>query len=266
MEEPDGGFVRQPVGRFEWERIIRRAIIKPPSIKFLGLMMATYASADGSRVRPGQARLAAVMGTSISTVERGQRTMEQEGFLEMVTKGHSAGRGRSGGYASEYRLTIPSDLLERVPMLDPDEKHPSPMTGESDSHPSPMTEEYSPEPSRHSRESERSDDVRANKAMAKPLAKPLAKDASAETPVNPEESPVTGAETPVNFPESPVTHDGPPHHYHHNKDHNKKDQSGFLALSDACAKTQDTAADIEAERNRQLTALQNLIDSQKEAS
>lgn len=249
MDEPAGGFVRHPVGRFEWERIIRRAIITPPSVKFLGLMMATYASADGSRVRPGQARLAAVMGTSISTVERGQRTMEKEGFLEMVVKGHSAGRGRNAGYASEYRLTIPSDLLDRVPMLDPDEKHPSPMTDESEHHPAPVTGK-----------SERSEDVRAN-TMPKPLPKPLA--TGTESPVNPEETPVTGAETPVNSEESPVTHDGPPHHYHHNNDHNK-DQSGFLTLSDAHALEPSPA--IESERNRQLAALQALIDSQKEAS
>ncbi|QHK19383.1 hypothetical protein GU243_06095 [Pseudarthrobacter psychrotolerans] len=209
--------------------------------QILGLMMATYASADGSRVRPGQARLAAVMGTSISTVERGQRTMEQEGFLEMVAKGHSSGRGRSSGYASEYRLTIPSDLLDRVAMLDPDEKHPSSTPGESGNDPAPMTGEYPPEPSRHSR-------------------------GSKESPVKQDETPVTGAEIPVNLAESPVTHDGPPQHKHHHKDQNKKDQSGFLTLSDASAKSPDTSAGIEAERNRQLTALQSLIDSQKEAS
>ena len=259
MEEPAGGFTRHPMGRFEWERILRRAIITPPSVKFLGLMMATYANADGSRVRPGQARLAAVMGTSISTVERGQRTMEKEGFLEMVSKGHSSGRGRSAGYASEYRLTVPSDLLERVPMLDPDEKHPSPMTGESDIHPAPVTGEYPLEGSRDSREFDGSEDVRAN-TMPKPLSKPLAK--GAETPVNPEETPVTGAEIPVNLQETPVTHDGPPDHYHQLKDQNKKHQSGFLTLSDA----HEQAPDLESERNRQLNALQALIDSQKEAS
>ncbi|MCT9624260.1 hypothetical protein HWD94_03865 [Pseudarthrobacter equi] len=241
MDEPAGGFVRHPVGRFEWERIIRRAIITPPSVKFLGLMMATYASADGSRVRPGQARLAAVMGTSISTVERGQRTMEKEGFLEMVFKGHSAGRGRNAGYASEYRLTIPSDLLDRVPMLDPDEKHPSPMTDDSAIHPAPVTGESG--------------------SLAKGLAKGFAKDGG-ETPVNPEETPVTGAEIPVNSTETPVTHDGPPQHKHHNKNHNTKDQSGFLTLSNA----HEQAPDLESERNRQLTALRSLIDSQKEAS
>jgi hypothetical protein len=182
-------FTHEPLGRFEWERLMRRAIIKPHSVKLLGLLMATYANSDGTRIRPGQRRLANVMGTSISTVERGQRVLESLGFVEMTYKGHSAGRGRSGGYASEYRLTVPSDLLDRIPMLDPDENYPAQMTGNSDSHPAPMTCE------------------------------------SEETPVTGEEIPVTHAETPVNPAESPVAHDGPPHHYHHYKDHNKEHQS-----------------------------------------
>lgn len=135
MNDKSPDFTREPLGRFEWERLIRRAILKPPSVKLLGLVMATYASRDGTQVRPGQKRLANVMGTSVSTVERGQRALEAYGFIEMTYKGHSAGRGRSGGYASEYRLTIPSDLLERIPMLDPDESHPAPMTGDSQIHP-----------------------------------------------------------------------------------------------------------------------------------
>jgi len=162
--------------------------------------MATYANSDGTRVRPGQKRLANVMGTSISTVERGQRALEAIGFIEMTYKGHSAGRGRSGGFASEYRLTIPSDILERIPMLDPDENHPAPLTGE-----------YPPEASRECRESQ-------------------------ETPVNPKESPVSGAETPVNLAETPVTHDGPPDHYHHIKDHYINHQPNFVALGDAQAR------------------------------
>ncbi|MHA7284834.1 helix-turn-helix domain-containing protein [Arthrobacter sp. MDT3-44] len=185
-ERPD--FIALPTGRFEWERIVRRLIVKPPSIKMVGLLMATYANKDGSSVRPGQARLAAVMGASISTVDRGQRELERLGFLELVRRGHSLGRGSQRGYASEYRLTLPSDLIERIPMLDPDEKHPAPVTGDSDKHPAPMTGEYT------------------------------------ETHVTGEEIPVTGEETHVMGAEIPVTHDGPPLHDHYN-DQNKKHQS-----------------------------------------
>jgi hypothetical protein len=189
------------------------------------------------------------MGTSISTVERGQRALEALGFLEMTYKGHSAGRGRSGGYASEYRLTIPSDILERIPMLDPEENHPAPMTGDSSKDPAPVTGDSASvdprEDSRHPRESE-------------------------ETPVNPEETPVTGAETPVNLDESPVTHDGPPDHYHHIKDHYINHQPASVTLGDARAS--DSAAlvgnlSFDEERAKQMLGLQKLIDAeQKEAS
>jgi hypothetical protein len=227
---------------------MRRAIIKPPSVKLLGLVMATYANADGSRVRPGQRRLANVMGTSISTVERGQRMLEALGFIEMTYKGHSAGRGKSGGYASEYRLTIPSDLLDRIPMLDPDESHPAEMTGISQSHPSPMTGDSvvpdTREGSRHSRESQ-------------------------ETPVNPEQTPVTGAETPVNSTESPVTHDGPPDHYHQIKDQYINHQPALVTLSDAYARNSKDLAGgnpLENERRRQLAALEERIAAGRKAS
>ena len=226
MNDNHPDFSLEPLGRFEWERLVRRALIKPPSIKLLGLVMATYANSDGTRVRPGQKRLANVMGTSISTVERGQRALEALGFIEMTYKGHSAGRGRAGGYASEYRLTIPSDILERVPMLDPDESHPAPMTGDSDIHPAPVTADFQ------------------------------------ETPVNPEEIPVTGAETPVNSTESPVTHDGPPDHYHHIKDHNKNHQPMSVTLGDARASEKHGLvgnSSFEDERSKQLRLMEQRV-------
>src|SRR5437879_1725471 len=42
----------QPCGRFEWERILRRAVM-PLRVKFLAFVLASYADADGSNVRPG---------------------------------------------------------------------------------------------------------------------------------------------------------------------------------------------------------------------
>ncbi|MDI3211694.1 helix-turn-helix domain-containing protein [Arthrobacter sp. AL12] len=236
MNESHPDFTREPQGRFEWERLVRRAVIKPPSVKLLGLVMATYANSDGTRVRPGQKRLANVMGTSISTVERGQRALEAIGFIEMTYKGHSAGRGRSGGYASEYRLTIPSDLLERIPMLDPDENHPAPVTGDSTKDPAPVTGDMGC-----------SEDVRANN--------------STDIPVNPKESPVTSAETPVNLEEIPVTQDGPPDHYHHIKDHYINHQPASVTLGDARASGFQELAEspsIEDERSRQLAGLEKL--------
>jgi hypothetical protein len=199
MEDPAGEFTRKPTGRFEWERILRRAVIKPPSVKLLGLVMGTYANADGSNVRPGRERLAAVMGASMSVVDRGQKSLEELGFLDKVYKGHGAGRGRSGGFASEFQLTVPSDLLDRIPMLDPDEKQLSPLTSGQPSQASPLTT-----------------------GNAEPL-------------VNPAEPLVRIPEPLVNLSKPLSTSDTPPDHYHHNKDHYTKHQSASVTLSDAHA-------------------------------
>lgn len=199
--DQDRDFTREPIGRFEWERILRRIQVSVPSVKLVGFVMATYASADGTNVRPGQRRLAAVLGTSEMTVRRGQSELEATGMLEMVFKGHSLGRGQSGGYASEYRLTVPSDLLERVPMLDPDEGNDrTPMNADSPKEQTPMSGE------------------------------------SEEIPDMGEEIPDTHEERPDIQPEIPDTHVPPPQHSHHNKDHNINHQSLSVAEADAQAR------------------------------
>ncbi|BCW62466.1 helix-turn-helix domain-containing protein [Arthrobacter sp. StoSoilB22] len=206
--DQDRDFTREPIGRFEWERILRRIQVSSPSVKLVGFTMATYADADGCRVRPGQSRLAAVLGTSISTVRRGQSELEELGMLDMVAKGRSYGRGHQGSFASEYRLTVPSDLLESVPMLDPDEQNNmAPMHGSS----------------------------KKNRAPVQP--------SSSELPVISAELPVTGEELPVISAELPVTHEHPPQHSHHNKDHNKEQQSVIVAKADAQAREQPEEID-----------------------
>lgn len=104
----------KPLDRFEWERIIRRLEI-PGSVKYLALMLATYADPDGSRVHPGVERLALVMGVTDRTVKRSLSSLRDFGLLEKVRHGN-----RHAGLADEYRLTIPVGLPE-LSMLDPDE-------------------------------------------------------------------------------------------------------------------------------------------------
>lgn len=199
--DQDRDFTREPTGRFEWERILRRVRVSVPSVKLVGFAMATYANADGTKIRPGQKRLAAVLGTSEMTVRRGQTELETIGMLEMVFKGHSQGRGQAGGYASEYRLTLPSDLLDRVPMLDPEEvNHRTPVNSDSTKDRTPMSAE------------------------------------SEETPDMGEEIPDTHEETPDIWSESPDTHVPPPDHSHHNKNHNIKHHSITVAQADAQAR------------------------------
>jgi hypothetical protein len=86
-------------------------------VKYLALMLATYADPDGSRVRPGLPVLAAVTGYEERTVRRHLRRLTDDFGLVQQT---ARGGGRKGqGRASTYRLTIPVDLLERVTLLAP---------------------------------------------------------------------------------------------------------------------------------------------------
>lgn len=107
----------RPIGRFEWERLVRR-IVMPKEDKFLALMMATWADLDGTRVRPGTRWLMNATGDSERTVRRHITLLtKQWGLIELVSRG--GGRGGQGR-ASEWRLTIPVDLLERHTLLGPD--------------------------------------------------------------------------------------------------------------------------------------------------
>jgi hypothetical protein len=108
--------VLMPIGRFEWERLVRR-IVMPPQHKLVALLLATWADADGSRVRPGLELLAAAIGRSERTAANALRSLCRDwGLLEQMTRG--GGRGRSGR-AADYRLTIPTDLLDRHVLLGP---------------------------------------------------------------------------------------------------------------------------------------------------
>lgn len=104
----------QPIGRFDWERIVRRVQI-PSGVKFLALMMATYADPDGSRVHPGVERLARVMGVSEPTVKRSLAVLRSYGLIVLVKQGN-----RWANQADDYQLAVPSNLLD-LPMLDPNE-------------------------------------------------------------------------------------------------------------------------------------------------
>lgn len=109
----------QPADRFEWERILRRCLI-PLELKGLASLMSQYGNADGTEVRPGMPRLVAVCGKPERTLRRMIDEILRLGLMERVT--HGGGRT---GKAAKYRLTVPSDLLERVPMLEPDETTPA---------------------------------------------------------------------------------------------------------------------------------------------
>lgn len=111
-----------PTGRFEWERIVRRAILPEP-VKYLAFVLGSYADPNGSRVRPGNEVLAAVTGKGIRTVRRLLADLIDLGLIELVARG--GGRGRVGR-ASVYQLTLPTDLLDRVELLSPGDRSSNP--------------------------------------------------------------------------------------------------------------------------------------------
>jgi len=139
-EEPD----RYACGRFEWERIVRR-IRMPKPVKLLAFVLSTYADADGSRVRPGQDALAAVTDDTDRNVRRLLKVLKDD--LRLIEQ-TSRGGGRGGSKRTTvYRLTLPTDLLDRVELLSPvDEPTDSPdaqMSGQTS--PQPVDNPVSPD-------------------------------------------------------------------------------------------------------------------------
>lgn len=122
-----------PIGRFDWERIIRRIHAKPsPSCapgrvhmpwdaRSLLLLYATYGAADGTRIFPGDKRIITIIGKSSTTIRRWRDTPVRLGLLTLAQHGGGSGQYRR---ANEYRLTVPDDLLDRFCLLDPDTEEP----------------------------------------------------------------------------------------------------------------------------------------------
>lgn len=104
--------------RFDWERAVKRCRIGP-DLKLTALILATWADQRGRNVRPGVPRLAAVLECSEITARRRLDRLTRLGLIERVSRG-----GGPRKRAATYRLTLPSDLLDMLPMLAPDERTP----------------------------------------------------------------------------------------------------------------------------------------------
>jgi hypothetical protein len=117
----------------------------PPSVKCVAFALATYANQDGSSIFPGNERLTAVTCQGDKTVRRALDWLRSGYLIDRVREGSRGGRR---GLADEYRLTIPSDLLTRHVLLDPNET-PVTATGGRQEHRSlsprtPVTEDGTP--------------------------------------------------------------------------------------------------------------------------
>jgi hypothetical protein len=96
------------MGKFEWERVIKKCTFNQSATKLIALLLATYASEDGSSVRPGRERLIATSGLGARHVSTQLGKLEDLGLVDKVHNGSSY--GRRGGLASVYQLTAPEEL------------------------------------------------------------------------------------------------------------------------------------------------------------
>lgn len=235
------------IGRFEWERIIKKCAFNQMSTKLVALLLATYASEDGSRIYPGRERLAAGAGISTKQVSRALVKLEELGLVFKLHNGSSIGKR---GLASVYRLTAPEKLFDQY-QEDREELvqlvHEAAYTFHT----------------------------------AKNLGTPMSHGSSdLGTPVSPASSPDQGTygadlgtfetdqgtyETHQGTPMSPhhvsLTKDLPPSNFH---------QSNFAAASPSVTRARPsmdngsfTGPAMEDERRRQMEALQKLIDGEK---
>lgn len=101
--------------RYEWEGTVRRLAL-PRGVKLVAATMAQYASPDGSGVRPGRERVAEETGYSLKQVDRHLKTLRDVGLLKRVRLGSMNGRRK---LADEYRLVIPTDILDHVDLVRP---------------------------------------------------------------------------------------------------------------------------------------------------
>lgn len=113
--EPPAGLIA--VGPHEWMRVWVR-VVAPPSVKLVGAMAAHFADyGDGSDIRPGNTVLAAICGgMSNKTVITALAQIRDWGLIWRYIEGSKQGRRK---LSDVYRLTIPVDALDRIPMLDP---------------------------------------------------------------------------------------------------------------------------------------------------
>ncbi|GLH97373.1 hypothetical protein [Phytohabitans aurantiacus] len=83
------------------------------TIKAVAARCAAYADADGTRVRPGLARLAVDLELHFGSVKRAVQHLARLGLLRLVRP------GARPGHADEYRLALPVDLLDRIDVWTP---------------------------------------------------------------------------------------------------------------------------------------------------
>lgn len=234
------------MGRFEWERVIKKCTFKQNSTKLVALLLATYASEDGTSVRPGRERLSTVAGLSAKHVSTQLGKLEDLGLVLKLHNGSSY--GRRGGLASVYRLTAPSELYQ-IHMDDPSEleqvqieKVYEFLTGEQGNSSSPVSQEQG-NPSSHVSKPKSQEHVNSESEQGNSGTEHVNSDAEHVNPSSPHQ-----AFTPSNSHQSKIitqTFSGP-----------------FGNAYVAPAKALNEGLSLEDERSRQMAALQERMKKQ----
>jgi hypothetical protein len=229
------------IGRFEWERVIKKCTFKQQSTKLVALLLATYASEDGTSVRPGRERLSIVAGLSPKHVSTQLGKLEDLGLIFKVHNGSSY--GRRGGLASVYSLTVPSTLYELY-QEDPSEVeqlwHEAAWTvfSEQQGNPSSHVSEEQVNSGSHVREQKTQEHVNSEPEQGNSEAEHVNSESEHVNPSSPHQS-----LTPL-------------------KKHHPKEINQSLCITEADTHARENALaerpSIEDERSRQLAALEKL--------
>lgn len=117
------------VGAREWVDVVSRLrldTVQTPktkvaarTIKAIAFRLAWWADgSDGTRVFPGPARIAVVCQVDYKTVKRVYEVLRDLRLITLVSAARGP-QGKRSRVGDEYRLTIPSDLLDRVQCWSP---------------------------------------------------------------------------------------------------------------------------------------------------
>ncbi|GAA2018662.1 hypothetical protein GCM10009839_13570 [Catenulispora yoronensis] len=95
-----------PIGTFDWQHKVAKADL-PLTTKAVAMFLAHFANADGSRVHPGEKKLAKILDLTERAVRSHLAKLREIGLIERVEHGQ---------WADVYQLTLPGGAVDTVPM------------------------------------------------------------------------------------------------------------------------------------------------------
>lgn len=121
MRDPACRVSAVPIGRFEWERLIRENSTLSRSEKLVAFVCASFANLDGGGIYPGNQQLAHSASMGLATAKRNRDAVAAAGWLTKVSHGN-----RHRKRADEWQLTMPE--LVSVPAVPGVSTEPTPLT------------------------------------------------------------------------------------------------------------------------------------------